>query len=45
LFPQAFSTLSKFEKGKAIFSINKKYGVVRQNGAIVIDSNMMRGPL
>ena len=38
LLPQAFSTLGKFEKGKAIFSLNKKYGVVRQNGKILVDA-------
>ena len=39
LFPQAFSTLGNFEKGKAIFSLNKRYGIVRQNGKILIDAN------
>ena len=38
LFPQAFSTLGSFDKGKAIFSINKRYGVVRENGKTVVDA-------
>lgn len=38
LFPQAFSTLGNFEKGKAIFSIDKKYGVVRQNGVVLTEA-------
>ena len=38
LFPLSFSTLGDFRKGKAIFSLNAKYGVVRQNGTIVVDA-------
>jgi hypothetical protein len=38
LFPLSFSTLGTFINNKAIFSLNKKYGVVRQNGAMVVDA-------
>ena len=38
LFPLSFSSLGNFENGKAIFSLNKKYGVVRQGGRVVADA-------
>jgi hypothetical protein len=38
LFPLSFSTLGNFINKKAIFSLNKKYGIVRQNGAMVVDA-------
>ncbi|HMG88658.1 MAG TPA: WG repeat-containing protein [Chryseolinea sp.] len=38
LFPLSFSTLGTFINNKAIFSLNKKYGVVRQRGTMVVDA-------
>ncbi len=36
LFPFRFSTLSKVIGGKAIFSIDNKYGIVRKDGSIML---------
>ncbi len=36
LYSVTFSTFEKFSQGRAIFSIDKKYGVARKNGSILI---------
>src|SRR6478609_4735673 len=34
--PLLFDYLGKFEKGKAIFSSNKKFGILRHNGSVLL---------
>jgi hypothetical protein len=37
IYKNSFSTLGKFEKGKAVFSKAAKYGIIRKSGVVVID--------
>ncbi|MDH4092301.1 MAG: WG repeat-containing protein [Cyclobacteriaceae bacterium] len=38
LFPYRFATLGKVIGGKAIFSINHRYGILRRNGSILLEA-------
>jgi len=38
VLPNRFSTLGEFHGGKSIFSLNGKYGIVRTNGAVLVEA-------